>query len=409
MKNKIAIFLTLLSTGAFAQELTLQEVIDISKADNYSIQKQELSLKNTKIAEKNYYKSMFLPAVTFSGEGELSELQDERIGPKYISWQFDIDVWGQKRNEYKIKKNTMRILELGKEKSLYTLEEQVIRTYFSYLSAEKNMKYAKNTLELLSKQKKKLDRMLVGGNLISKNEVLKIEIELEQNKLDYLNQEYRAKVLKQALYTLMGKGLDQDIDFKEVDISTLKVEGDFSNLKTVEKKALEESMESEITRLQLENTEYENKIAKAELYPRFYIKPEYMFEDTGYDEKGGRLTFGFSWSFEWGNTLNNIEASNNSLEIAKLSYDEKVAQLTLEARDKYENLKRALLSYDINNKRIELMKENLKLDTRRFENGLMNSSDYLESVNSLKEAEENQYIYQQEIFLLKLSLRNLLK
>lgn len=84
-------------------------------------------------------------------------------------------------------------------------------------------------------------------------------------------------------------------------------------------------------------------------------------------------------------------------------------QLTLQARGMYENLKRAKIAYDINSKKIELMNENLKLDTRRFENGLMGSREYLDSMNGLVQAEENQYVYQQEIFLLKLALRNLLK
>ena len=407
--KKAILFLIIVSRMILANEMTLQEVIEVSKNNNFSLKKQDLSIINSKISAKNHYKSMFLPSINFGAEGELSELQDTGIGPKTVSMKLDIDVWGQQRNQYYIRKNSLRIAELSREQSVYTLEEQIIRVYFSYLAANKNIKNIENTLNILTKQKNKLERMLNNGNLISKNEVLKLEIEIEENKLEYSRQDYFKTILKQQLFTIMGKGLDQKIDFKDVDMATLKIDEDFSELKSVEKKVLEESIESEINRLQIENVEFQNKISKAELYPKFYIKPEYMFEDTGYDEKGARLTFGFSWAFQWGNTLNNIEINNNSLESAKLSYTERVMQLTLEARDKFENLKSALISYDINSKKIELLKENLKLDTRRFENGLMSSREYLESVNNLKEAEENQYIYQQEIFLLKLSLRNLLK
>lgn len=409
MRKKLALILMSLSMGVFASEMTLEEVIDISLKNNFSLKKQDISIENSKIATKNHYKSMYLPSINFGAEGEIAEVQDKGVGPKSISVKLDLDVWGQQRNQYRIMKNSLRIAELNREKSEYSLEEQVIRTYFSYLAAVKNMEYTKSTVETLARQRSKLDRMLNGGNLISKNELLKIEIELEENNLNYSTQLYNSTVLKQQLFMLMGKGLDQDIDFKDVDISSLKIEGDFSNLKSVEQKALEESTESEITRLQIENANYQNKIAKAELYPKFYMKPEYKFEDAGYDKKGARLTFGVSWAFQWGNTLNNIEVSNNNLEVAKLGYEEKVMQLTLQARGMYENLKRAKIAYDINSKKIELMNENLKLDTRRFENGLMGSRDYLDSMNGLVQAEENQYIYQQEIFLLKLALRNLLK
>ncbi len=91
-----------------------------------------------------------------------------------------------------------------------------------------------------------------------------------------------------------------------------------------------------------------------------------------------------------------------------MSNAENIANLTLEVRESFERLKMAKLSLDISNKKILLMRENLKLDTSRFENNLMGSKDYLDSVNSLKEAEERLYEQQQEIFLLDLKLQNLI-
>ncbi|MGL4867658.1 MAG: hypothetical protein ACRC4S_03235, partial [Cetobacterium sp.] len=66
------------------------------------------------------------------------------------------------------------------------------------------------------------------------------------------------------------------------------------------------------------------------------------------------------------------------------------------------------LAIGVRKKKIALMKENLKLDTSRFENRMMGSNDYLDSVNNLKVAEEELYDQQQELFLLNLKLKNLI-
>ncbi|MGL4944881.1 MAG: TolC family protein, partial [Fusobacteriaceae bacterium] len=215
-------------------------------------------------------------------------------------------------------------------------------------------------------------------------------------------------VIKQRLYTFMGLGLDQDIDFKDLDSTKLYVDEHVQKMEEAERRGLKMSKSSRISELEMQNSVYENKIAKAELLPKFYIKPEYLFEDAGYSEKGGRVLVGFNWAFEWGNTLNDIKMSNNSIKMSEMDYKERVANLTLEIRENYEQLKMAKLAIGVRKKKIALMKENLKLDTSRFENRMMGSNDYLDSVNNLKVAEEELYDQQQELFLLNLKLKNLI-
>jgi len=398
----------LLSSTIFCQELDLEEVLRRAKQDNFSIKKQDLNIENNIIGTKNYYKKRFLPTIGFGAEGELSEVGDKGVGPKSVSMKIDLDIGRQGLNEYKMKKNQLDIAQLNREKAWFSLQEEVIKTYFSYLSSKKKTEYTNKTLRSLEIHRKKLEKMLSGGNLIPKNELLKISIDIEENNLQLIKSSYDETVLKQKLYTLMGLGLDQNIEFKEIEMSSLVIANRFDSLERIEKKSVKHSINSRINDLEIQNAEYSNKIAKAELLPELYVKPEYIFEDTGYTEKGGRITVGFNWNFEWGNTLNSIKMSNNSLEISKMSNAEKLANLTLEVRESFERLKMAKLSLDISNKKIVLMRENLKLDTSRFENRLMGSSDYLESINSLKEAEEKLYEQKQEIFLLDLKLQNLI-
>ncbi|MGL4673155.1 MAG: TolC family protein [Cetobacterium sp.] len=408
MRKTLTTMALLVSSLAYCQELDLEEVLRRVKQDNYSIKKQDLSIENSVISTKNYYKKRFLPSVGFGAEGELSEIGDKGVGPKSVSMKIDLDIGRQALNQYKIKKNEFELAEINRSKTWFSLQEQVISTYFSYLSSKKKTEYTEKTLKSLEIHRRKLEKMLKGGNLIPKNELLKISIDIEENNLDLIRSRYNETVLKQKLYTFMGLELDQNIEFKEINPETLVLSQRFNELAEVERKGVKASMNSRVNSLEMENAEYKDKIAKAELLPKFYVKPEYLFEDAGYTEKGGRVTVGFSWNFEWGNTLNDIEISKNSLEIAKMNSAESFANLTLQVRESFERLKMAKLSLDISNKKILLMRENLKLDTSRFENNLMGSKDYLDSVNSLKEAEERLYEHQQEIFLLDLKLQNLI-
>lgn len=392
----------------YAQNLTLEEVLEKTKKYNFTMEKQDLLIENNIIGTKAHYKRRFLPSVNFGAEGDLSEIKDKGVGPERVSMKIDLDIGRQGLNEYKIKKNALEIAYLNKDKTWYQLQEDVISTYFEYLSINKRLGYIEKTLDVLKKQQQKLYRMLKGGNLIPKNELLKIEIDIEENNYEALTDKFKKERLKQKLYTLMGMELDQDIEFKEFSMMSLEIKDNFDDFETLEKKALKESIEAKVMKLEMENTIYTNKIAKAELLPKFYIKPEYLFDDSGYDKKGERVTFGFSWNFQWGATLDNIEASNNSLKISEMSQKESVANHRLNLRAKFEELKMAKLRLEISNKKINLMRENLKLDTSRFENRLMGSTEYLSSIKSLKEAEELLYEQNQKILMLCLELQNMI-
>lgn len=372
------------------------------------MQKQDLLIENSLIDAKSYYKKRYLPTVEFGAEGELSEIKDKGVGPERVSMKIDLDIGRQELNKYKIKKNDLEIAELQKKKTWFSLEEEVIGSYFDYLAVKKNISYLEKTIKVLEGHQRKLNKMLNGGNLIPKNELLKIEIDMEENKLQYLSEKYKEKVLKQKLFTLMGLGLDQDIEFKEFNMEKMVADKNVEPLEKIEENKIKGTIDSRINNLEMENAIYDNKIAKAELLPKFYIKPEYLYEDTGYDKKGGRVLVGFNWNFEWGNTLNDIKVSNNNIKISEMDYKDNKSKQILKIRGKYEELKMAKLSLEVANKRIELMRENLKLDTSRFENRLMGSNDYLKSVNSLKEAEEKLYNQKQELLLLYIELQNLI-
>ncbi|MGL4672713.1 TolC family protein, partial [Cetobacterium sp.] len=298
MYKKIVSIMLLTSSSLYCQELELSEVLRRVAQNNYIMKKQDLTIENNLITTKNYYKRRFLPSIGFGAEGELSEIADKGVGPERISMKIDLDLGRQGLNEYKIKRNNLEIAQLTRKTIWTNLEAEVISIYFNYLSITKKIEYIEKTLKVLNGHQRKLSRMLSGGNLIPKNELLKIEIDIEENNIQLLSSKYSQNVLKQNLYTKMGLGLDQDIEFKDIDSSKLFIDENLGERDEIQSKGLNQSIKSRITELEVENTIYTNKIAKAELLPKVYIKPEYLVEDVGYSEKGARVLVGFNWSFD---------------------------------------------------------------------------------------------------------------
>ena len=60
-------------------------------------------------------------------------------------------------------------------------------------------------------------------------------------------------------------------------------------------------------------------------------------------------------------------------------------------------------------KRVELLRENLKIDNLRYDNELVTTFDYLNSVNQLRTAEEDFYKLQRSLVLAVIEYENLYK
>jgi len=58
-------------------------------------------------------------------------------------------------------------------------------------------------------------------------------------------------------------------------------------------------------------------------------------------------------------------------------------------------------------KRVDLLKENTDIDSMRYENELLSTFDYLNSVNSYRNAQEEYYKLQRELVLSVIEYENL--
>ena len=76
-------------------------------------------------------------------------------------------------------------------------------------------------------------------------------------------------------------------------------------------------------------------------------------------------------------------------------------------RNKLDEIKAVYGRANAMKKRVDLLAENMKIDSMRYENDLLTTFDYLNSVNSFREAQEEYYSIQRKLVLSVIEYENL--
>ena len=176
---------------------------------------------------------------------------------------------------------------------------------------------------------------------------------------------------------------------------------------------MEEQLLGEREKLKLDSAAYDIKIAKADLYPTIYTRYKYNYREK--NETTGRLDkvndseweVGFRWVLSWGADLDNVKASQYEYERAKLEFEDNMQGISLEMKNKLSEIK-ALYGKTLSmKKRVDYLSENMEIDDMRYENDLLTTFDYLNSVNSFRLAQEQYYSLQRELVLSVIEYENL--
>lgn len=396
---------------SYGSEMTLKEILMKVDSDNLNIKMQEYDVESSKKNLNKSLKNLVLPPIDFSATGDWEEMKDDGVGPKKVEMKVPLYSGGRVLNSYKSAKAGFEMSKKQKILTEVSVEEEAINTYFTLLNAEKQREYIGQSREALEKQRRRISTLYENGKIVPKAELLKIEADLEKNKLDFIKAGYLVEDTKQKLYKIMGMPLDSNLEFGDFvpEEFALGEKKKRFNLPTGEEKVRKDSTLSQMAHLELEKAEYAHNIAKADLYPEFYLKPKYTFRTDDDDEKGFVLELGFNWVFAWGATYDGVVQSRYQFEKAKIKFEETMRGLSLTTREKYRNMESLYAQSNIEKKRMEILKENLKLDTARYSNGLMSTFDYLNSLEEMKKSQESFYALERDLVFSIIQYENLFK
>lgn len=401
----------ILSLGAYSEDLGLEAILERVKVANPEVRVKELDVKIKEKGKKKAFRNLILPPVTIESENDWETAKKEGLGFEKIEAVIPIFQGGKIVNTYKKSKSELELAKEEQKLAVYSWQENAVNAYFSTLNYRKQKEVTDLTIAALQKQRNRLDGLYKENKMIAKSEVLKVEADLENNRaLNYENIQ-KERAAKETLMQLLGYDLDKEIILSEFNaMDYLKSLGDIKKIEDPKNTTLGKTQS-----LMVDLAEYDLKIAKADLYPVLYVKPSHKFKEENLDThkyetvNEGRVEIGIRYTFAWGATLDSVDQSEYRLDQAKIKYDNNIQGIKLDMRNKLGEIESLAGQSEAQKKRVELLRENLKIDNLRYDNELVTTFDYLNSVNKLKSAEEDYYKLQRSLVLAVIEYENLYK
>lgn len=388
----------------------LNEVLERAKTSNPQVRIQRISTEEMRKEKDRAWKNYILPPISLSDSDEWDTVKKYGLGVKSLSIGMDIFEGGKTLYGYKSLKSGVAISENQEILTEISAQEQAVAAYFSVLNAQKQVEITNDSIKLLEKQRDRVLSLYKNGKLVPKSEYLKIEADVENSKLSNLKDVENLENTIGTLNKILGYPLDYNLVLDDFNPEAyLEAKGD---IQKENNKPIEETLLGQNAKHSLDMAEYNVGLAKADLYPTINIGYSHNFwerdKERGWERtEEDRVTLGFSWTFEWGGTLDNIESAKQGLEQAKISYDDTMKGLTLNMRNQYNTVKSLYSQSLIMKKRLDILKENVEIDSLRYENELLSTFDYLSSVNSYKSAQEDYYKIQRDLVLAVIRYENL--
>lgn len=394
---------------AYSEELGINEILNRVEIENPGVKVEDLEIKIKEKQKLRAFKNLVLPPVNFSTEEDWELIKDEGIGFNKIEAYIPLYQGGKIYNSYKKSISSYDLSKEERDLNVYSWQELSIGEYFKVLNYRKQREITKNTIEALEKQKSRLLGLYNEGKMIPKSELLKVDADIENNKAVNMKNLQRELNSRENLMQMLNYSLDSTIKLKEFNAENyLKSLGEIKKSENPKNTTLGKKEE-----LLVDLANYDLKIAKGDLYPTIYIKPSHEFKEEINGEyktiNEGRVEVGITYRFEWGGTLDKVSEKEYALEQANIKYDNNIKGIDLDMRNKLREIESLTGQSLAQKKRVELLNENLNIDTLRYDNELVTTFDYLNSVNQLREAHEDFYILQRELVLAVVQYNNLYK
>ena len=411
--KKVLGILFLMSTAAFAKDLTLEEAIELSLNNSKKI---EISSRNMKIGDINLGRAFktALPSVTYEAgynryEHTQRDMSGRETGVNEITNMKDVVQEKEEKGGYtsqfvisqpifqggailggikgaKAQSNISDLSYIAEKRDVRLNTIQMFSDIVRYQKDLEALETSKKELEIRYKeQKNKLDL-----KLIIKADLLKTEVAMLQVDSDIVRVKNLIEVEMKKLKIDTGLTNETDLNLVEFTVpeglsESIEFENDMVTAKT-------QSLDALISKNYVEYAKAEKMVAFSDNLPKVNAFVQYggyerdSMDDTFHNEewRGGVKV---SWElFNFGSGIDQFRAANESYKIEKLN--DSIAQDNIEINLttaysevlRLEKLRIAMRSS------LEASQENYNIDTERYKAGLLSTQDYLNSEAQLRQS-----------------------
>ncbi|MDY5979790.1 MAG: TolC family protein [Fusobacterium mortiferum] len=408
----LAAFLAICSTSFSSDFFTLDDVLNRVKDTNPQIRAQKMNEESKRELKEKAWKNLVTPPVNLSNEDEWEVVEKYGVGLKELEMYLPIFEGGRTLNNYKKAKTQYEIAQKDSDLVGIAAQEAAVAKFFEALNYKKQIEITDKAIEALEKQKERIADLYNNGKLVPKSELLKIEADIENNRGINLENKQKEEASLGELARLLNYPVNSPLELK--DFNPLQFLEAKAHITEENKTPVENTLLGSKEALKLDSANYDVKIAKAALYPTIYTKYtyRYRYNDNGtlrkYDtDKRDIFEVGFRWVLSWGADLDNVRSQEYLYEKAKIEYEDNLKGISLDMKNKLGEIKALYGKSLAMEKRANLLQENMDIDSMRYENELLTTFDYLNSVNSFREAQEDYYELQRKLVLAVIEYENL--
>lgn len=408
----LAAFLAICSTSFSSDFFTLDDVLNRVKDTNPQIRAQKMNEESKRELKEKAWKNLVTPPVNLSNEDEWEVVEKYGVGLKELEMYLPIFEGGRTLNNYKKAKTQYEIAQKDSDLVGIAAQEAAVAKFFEALNYKKQIEITDKAIEALEKQRERIADLYNNGKLVPKSELLKIEADIENNRGINLENKQKEEASLGELARLLNYPVNSPLELK--DFNPLQFLEAKAHITEENKIPVENTLLGSKEALKLDSANYDVKIAKSALYPTIYTKYtyRYRYNDNGtlrkYDaDKRDIFEVGFRWVLSWGADLDNVRSQEYLYEKAKIEYEDNLKGISLDMKNKLGEIKALYGKSLAMEKRANLLQENMDIDSMRYENELLTTFDYLNSVNSFREAQEDYYELQRKLVLAVIEYENL--
>lgn len=384
-KYILGVLTLLFSTLLYAQEtLSLEHAKELALVANHKIKQEALHTKAAEAAKTAVYtknKPFSNASVTGLHFGDpINVLLPENMVAANIGVNQVIYTGGKINASKELMNN---VVELHKSKESLTHAEvllEVETVYWQIINVKEKIVLIEKSKTLLHALLQDLTNSFEAG-IIYKNDVLRVQVELNKTELNLTKAEDGLTLLKLKMAQLTGLENSDFIINESLDESTvLSIE---TNNNTIENRP-------EVKMLQnaLKIQESETKILSADRKPTVALSINGIYNagsNINFTDGSNDFTSYFGVLnisipiFDWGDRKHKVKEQQYKVEAQKLELIETEELLSLQVNDELLKLKQAQKQVEITKKSLVQAEENLRLNQDRFDAGTVVGKDLLEA------------------------------
>lgn len=289
---------------------------------------------------------------------------------------------------------TTQAAEIEKNRDNYDVAYNIKNGYWTLYRAVEFKSVVTESIEMLNARIKDAETLEKNG-LLTKNEILKIQVQLSDAKSRLLDAENNIQLATVSLNNAMGQPLNTAITTKTEPRGTAATISSMDNI----------IIEAKKSRADVQATEYRIKAAQENIsaqesayYPQVFVGGNLYYNNPNQRFLPNQERFDASWDlgvqvsmdlWNWGQTGNKVGQAEAQLAQAKESLGLIQDAINVEVTQAYLTVKQSVEKIKVARETVEQATENQRVTAQRFKNGVATSTDALDADFTLMQSKVN--------------------